>query len=252
MTVADVDLDALLDALQARAAVRAAAQPLTNVNGEDVAGLAAAGLVTVNPGDLITSNWGNATYRQTMVVFATVADRNAQWTNAADGAICYTLDTGTAWIRRIAQWVPLTAGRYQVRATRAAAFTFPATANQVVNLIYDTKAAGTDPTNAYNTATGVYTCPAAGVYFVRMSWSLVGTAGTLGLWNIVHNGAAEAAANIPVAPTSNAAMIFGTSTLCQCAAGDTISFNGSCSPASLGSRLAGSETHMAIANLGPP
>ena len=102
MTATDIDLDALIDALAARAAARA--RPLVNAAGDEITALAAAGLVTVNPGDLITSQWGNLTYGQTNLAFASVADRNSQWTTPPEGAQCVTLDTGSPWIYRAGAW----------------------------------------------------------------------------------------------------------------------------------------------------
>jgi hypothetical protein len=69
--------------------------------------LAATGRLTVNPGDSIASTWGNTTYDQTMEVFDTAAQRDAQWPTPHDGALAYTLDTQQAWIRRAGAWLSL-------------------------------------------------------------------------------------------------------------------------------------------------
>jgi hypothetical protein len=66
---------------------------------------ATTGRLTVNPGDSIASVWGNTTYDQTMEVFDTPAQRDAQWPTPHDGALAYTVDLQLAWIRRAGAWV---------------------------------------------------------------------------------------------------------------------------------------------------
>lgn len=102
---ADLDLDALLDALAARARDRAEAAPVTNGAGEDISLLASTGRLTVSPGDTIASVWGNTTYDQTIQAYDTPAARDAQWPTPKDGAAAYTADTGTLWVRRAGAWV---------------------------------------------------------------------------------------------------------------------------------------------------
>ena len=109
MTATDItDLDALLDALEARAVERAAATPLLNAAGVPVALAAATGRLVVNPGDTIASLWGNTTYDQTIQVYTSTADRDAQWPTPHDGALAYTTDTGNVWLRRVGVWVAVT------------------------------------------------------------------------------------------------------------------------------------------------
>jgi hypothetical protein len=45
-----------------------------------------------------------------MQVFASTADRDAQWSAPLDGARCYTLDTQSAWIRRAGAWHGMAGG----------------------------------------------------------------------------------------------------------------------------------------------
>ena len=99
MTLAADDLDALLDALAARAAERAAGE-LVNVAGDPVVDGRAAGRVVVAPGEAIVSLWGNLTFDQTTVTFASVAERDAQWANPQAGATCYTEADSTFWQRK--------------------------------------------------------------------------------------------------------------------------------------------------------
>ena len=105
MAATDLDLDALLDALQARARQRAEAVELRNAAGDVVTPRASTGRLTVNPGDVIASVWGNTTYDQTIQAFDTPAARDAQWPTPKDGAAAYTADTGALWVRRAGAWV---------------------------------------------------------------------------------------------------------------------------------------------------
>ena len=69
-----------------------------------------AGRLIVNPGDRIISTWGNQTYDQTVQQYTSVADRNTQWPTPLDGAMAYTTDTGTLWLRRSGAWKALPLG----------------------------------------------------------------------------------------------------------------------------------------------
>lgn len=71
---------------------------------------AATGRLTVAPGDTVASVWGNTTFDQTMECFATAGDRDTQWPTPHDGALAYTLDTQTAWLRQTGVWNPMPAG----------------------------------------------------------------------------------------------------------------------------------------------
>jgi hypothetical protein len=61
--------------------------------------------VDVAAGQKVASPWGNEIRDRTLQVFATVAERNAQWLTPPDGATCITLDTYTVWRRRAGAWV---------------------------------------------------------------------------------------------------------------------------------------------------
>jgi hypothetical protein len=110
MTATDLDLDALLDALTARALERAAtAGPLKNAAGQPIDLAANTGRVRVNPGDIIASAWGNLVFDQSMQAYTSDSDRNTQWPAPVDGAICYTADAAAGWLRRAGAWkgIPL-------------------------------------------------------------------------------------------------------------------------------------------------
>lgn len=61
--------------------------------------------VDVAANEKIASVWGNEIRDRTIQVFASVAERDAQWPTAPNGAHCVTLDTYTVWQRRAGAWV---------------------------------------------------------------------------------------------------------------------------------------------------
>ena len=129
MTATDLDLDALLDALTARAIERAEGRPLINEAGLEVSAFAAGGRLIVHPGDTILSSWGNATYDQTVQTYSSTADRDAQWPTPKDGAVCVTLDTNTVWIRQSGLWVNVWTGTRPPSAPRGTLAQAAAVAN---------------------------------------------------------------------------------------------------------------------------
>ena len=110
MTATDLDLDNLLDALVARARSRAEATPVVNVAGQEVSPRASTGRLVVNPGDVIASVWGNTVYDQSVQAYDNAASRDSQWPTPKDGAVCYTVDTATVWLRRAGAWAALPRG----------------------------------------------------------------------------------------------------------------------------------------------
>ena len=55
----------------------------------------------------VTSAWGNEIRDRTLQVFASVAERDAQWSAPPNGAEAITLDTNTLWLRRAGAWSPI-------------------------------------------------------------------------------------------------------------------------------------------------
>ena len=249
--VGNVELDQLLDRLAARAAERARATPLANVAGDTVTPYATTGRIQVNPGDLIASVWGNTTFDQTVQAFDTSAARDAQWPAPKDGAMCYTVDLATLWIRRLGGWnivplVPYTPPRYGARYTMAAT-TSPATVNQVQQMNLGAKVY--DQANA---VTGnVYTCPAAGRYLVRASASSGVPAGVTVSAYVRRNGTNDTQ-NLMVNNGSAATIIipqaFGVT---MCAAGDTLDAAWQIGAASIPLRAIATESYFVVEYLGP-
>ena len=111
------ELDTLAQRLELRRRAPAPPGPLVNVRGEVITPFAAAtGRIQVAPGQTIASTWGNTAWDQTQNVFASAADRDAQWPAPLDGARCFLLDTLTPWIRRGGAWHGSPAG-FVVSAT---------------------------------------------------------------------------------------------------------------------------------------
>ena len=78
-------------------------------------------------GAIIQTSWGNEVRNRTMQVFATNAERDAQWLTPPNGAHCVTLDTYSIWLRQAGAWVlaPPQAGSQVVAANRGAQDTWP-------------------------------------------------------------------------------------------------------------------------------
>jgi hypothetical protein len=218
MTVTDTtEIDALLDALEARAAERAAARPLYNAAGQAVTPLAAAnGRLIVNPGDTIASLWGNTTYDQTAQCYASTTDRDTQWPTPHDGALAYTVDTQAMWLRRQGSWQPLAGATVAARAplgqiTMAVAMTVlpPGTPT------FDTSPAGFS-------AAG-YTVRTAGTYLVTCAAALAGIPTANGpIMQLQRNGGVISVVSITNNFTGPWTAGLDICDLVQCAAGDVL------------------------------
>lgn len=122
----------------------------------------------VLPGEIITSQWGNAIRDRTVQNFVSVAERDTEWTDAPDGAVCITLDTGSIFVRLDGAWTTLhRGGLHYARVRRNAATSYPTGSTQV---IWDT--VESDVEGLYSTSTGFYTCPEDGLYSVDGQVSL--------------------------------------------------------------------------------
>lgn len=58
-------------------------------------------------GNIILAAWGNEVRDRTLQVFATEAERDAQWAAPPNGAHCVTADTYVIWVREGSAWVPV-------------------------------------------------------------------------------------------------------------------------------------------------
>jgi hypothetical protein len=103
----------------------------------------------VAAGQKIASTWGNQGIRdRTIQVFATIAERDAQWPSPPVGAHCITVDSFSMWVRRAGFWAP-------PRGTLVAAESGP-----IINLATTTggvKVLGTTTTGTYPYPTRVNT-----------------------------------------------------------------------------------------------
>lgn len=245
MAATDLDLDALLDALQARAVERAASTPLVNVAGDVVTPYASTGRLRVNPGDVIASVWGNTTYDQTVQAYDTPAARDAQWPTPKDGAASYTVDTATLWLRLAGGWVAIVA-RYGARYT-AGAVTSPATANTAQQIPLGVKVY--DQANAVSG--NVYHCPAAGRYLVRgsISGAALPVSASV-LCYLRRNGANDTTTQVFNPVAAQTVMIQSVAVI-LCAAGDTLDLAWQTSATSIGLRANAPESFLVVEYLGP-
>jgi hypothetical protein len=60
--------------------------------------------VDVAAGQKVASTWGNEVRDRTCQVFATAAERDAQWVTPPNGALCVCLDSGAVMTRRGGRW----------------------------------------------------------------------------------------------------------------------------------------------------
>jgi hypothetical protein len=69
--------------------------------------MATTGRIVVAPGQTIDAvGWGQPVWDQSVQCFDSPADRDNQYAAPHDGAVCFTADTGTLWVRRSGVWVP--------------------------------------------------------------------------------------------------------------------------------------------------
>jgi hypothetical protein len=64
--------------------------------------------VDVAAGQKVASTWGNEIRTRTVQVFATVAERDAQWPAPPQGALCVTIDANVMWRAVATGWSRLT------------------------------------------------------------------------------------------------------------------------------------------------
>jgi hypothetical protein len=121
------------------------------------------------PGDAIRSPWAQEISGYVVHPFASVAQRDAVWTAPPAGSMCITLDTGYRWQRVGSAWLYIGGGNPPLHAFRANRTAAHPTLTGMAwnNIIFDTKEY--DPNTNYNTSSGVYTAPVAGLYM----WSAV-------------------------------------------------------------------------------
>jgi hypothetical protein len=248
MTDTDTSIEALAQQVAEYLRAHRLPRQLVNQAGELVGpGTYATGRLVVNPGDEIQSVWGNTTYDQTMQVFTSTADRDAQWTAPHDGALAYTLDTQTAWVRRAGVWGALR-NAHGARCTRTTAFTFPATGGTLV-YPFLFNAVTTDTEGNYSPATGLYTCPVDGWYMVTTSIMVNATAAGQALNMYLYRNGAQAKAIYLT--SAGAQSIAGQVTdAYRYTAGDTIGTGAICSIASGAMRVGAAENGMSIAYQG--
>lgn len=137
--------------------------------------------------------------------------------------------------------------RYSCRVTRNAALTLPG-AMVAQQIFWDSKT--WDPDNCFSLASGMYTCPVAGLYLFRASTSISMTgAGTVN--TILVKTGANAAVVGTYTGTATATAVLNVSVE-NCVAGDVLGVNHQCSIASVTMRApAPTEQFMEVVYLGP-
>lgn len=180
---------------------------------------------------VIASDWGNAigsaSRGRVVQRFNTPAERDASITAPVAGMLCYVLSTNLFYgYRSPGGWVPILGGpkdTAHTRVYRAAAFTIAAEAT----LVFDT--IDFDAMGSYSTGTGLYTCPAAGIYQVSGKTGFsAGAAGQAPDVRVYKSGALVCIAGGLYAPAAGGLHLAFAPVVQKCAAGDTLSLRTSC------------------------
>jgi hypothetical protein len=97
----------------------------------------ATGRITVAPGQVVASDWGNKAWDHTVQCFASTADRDTQYPAPHDGAMSFTEAEKAFWVRQGGAWVRMTAANatrlWSSARTATAAFS-PNTFNLIAGL----------------------------------------------------------------------------------------------------------------------
>jgi len=210
----------------------------------------ATGRVTVSPYQDILSSWGNTVFDQTVNQFASVTDRDSQWTSPPNGAVCYTAGEAQLWVRKAGAWAalsppaPLTTGGPTVWTDpNGVVWIAKAGVNggayrqcrDVVharvstNAIYSITPTPTaipfntierDPLGLYTTGSQRFTCPVAGLYSVTArNLFQITAAGQQVSCHFYKNGTVHSQSSILPGSTSTVGMNVNASVI-LCAAND--------------------------------
>jgi hypothetical protein len=108
--------------------------------------------------DIVTT-WGNEIRDRTAQVFATAAERDAQWPAPPDGAVSYTADTAALWLRRAGAWAALST-LCHARAYRTADYSIPPTGG----IVFPFETVSHDPAQMFDPVRNGFVIPIAGMY----------------------------------------------------------------------------------------
>ena len=186
--LAPTDAAALLDqaiaALKVRPLRNALGMAVEAVVGPDGALRAAgpSGRLVVAPGQTVSSAWGNTVFDNSVICFASAADRDTQWPAPHAGAVCYTLDTRSMWNHDGTAWVLRGVNYATERATNSGARV------DIASRAWGAIVHPTSTKGNWTVGGGVMTMARPGTLFVAMSSSFNNTTGSLAGNRIMHNG----------------------------------------------------------------
>lgn len=198
--------------------------------------------------DILTT-WGNEIRDRTAQVFASAAERDAQWPAPPDGAISYTADTGTLWLRRAGAWSAIAGQTALCRAkmhNAGTAQTLPGGAN--TPLLFDTLDYD-DYGGLCNLSAGSYLVAVAGDYLVTANWASTTVASSTSMLSVLQRNGALVAVGTQVAglPTYGASAPLAT--VVRCAPGDTLRVIANPGPASVAAYLGPGYQYMTVTRI---
>jgi hypothetical protein len=133
------------------------------------------------------------------------------------------------------------ASLYSARAYRQAAFVPTATAP----IVLDT--ASFDPSGGFTLTTGLYTCPAAGVYMVAGALSVSATAASqILVGTIQRNGVTVTSGGLANSTAATQILTSALSDLVNCARGDTLAVANGYNPFNLNGTIGPAFTYLAV------
>jgi hypothetical protein len=130
---------------------------------------------------------------------------------------------------------------YSARAYRQAAFVPTA----VAPIVLDT--ASFDPSSGFNLGTGLYTCPAAGVYMVTGALSVSSTAAAqILVGTIQRNGTSTTSGGLANSTAAAQTLTSAMTDLISCAKGDTLALANGYNPFALNGVIGSALTYLAV------
>lgn len=140
------------------------------------------GRIVVAPGQSISSAWGNTVFDQSVICFASAADRDAQWPAPHAGAVCYTLDQRRVHVHDGTTWLVWYTAYATERATASAQRT------DIASRAWGNCLLAASTKGNWTTAAGLITATRAGTIWVGIFVTYNDAGGAISMLGFKHNG----------------------------------------------------------------